>query len=163
MKEPHNIVKTEQTFDKTINLKKLIGKKVLSKGGKITGRVVELRLNPKNLQLEGILIKRGIAKKSIYIDRSYFSYVSQNSVILKIELSILIKNKKVINSKGKIIGKVKEVVRKGNKNDLEGVYVRSMFSKKFFISESEIEYVNQSIMLKAKYNATKNYFWQKTK
>ncbi|MDO8459675.1 MAG: PRC-barrel domain-containing protein [Nanoarchaeota archaeon] len=150
-------------MDKTVNLKKLIRKKVLSKGGKIIGKIVQIRISPINLELEGILIKGKIIKKPMYIGRSYFSHLSQEAVILNIEVSVLIKDKQVINSKGKIIGRVKEVVRKGTRNDLKGVHVRSFFSRKFFIPVSEIEYVNKSIILKPKYNATKKYFWQKDK
>ncbi|MFA4953651.1 MAG: PRC-barrel domain-containing protein [Candidatus Pacearchaeota archaeon] len=163
MREPHSILKTERALHKTVNLKKLIGKIVLSKGGKIIGRILEIRISPINLDLEGILVRGNIIKKSMYIGRSYFSRLSHESVILNIEVSVLIKNKQVIDSKGKILGRVKEVVRKGTRNDLKGVYVRSLFSRKFFIPESEIEYVNKSLVLKPKYNATKKYFWQRNK
>jgi len=163
MKEQYNILKTERSLEKTINLKKLIGKRVISKGGKIIGRILEIRISPISLNIEGILVRRNIHKKSMYIGRSYFSRLSQEAVILNIEVSVLIKDKQVIDSKGKIIGKVKEVVRKGTRNDIKGVYVRSLFRRKFFIPESKIAYVNQSVVLKSKYNATKKYFWKSNK
>ena len=163
MKEQYNILKTERSLEKTINLKKLIGKRVISKGGKIIGRILEIRISPISLNIEGILVRRNIHKKSMYIGRSYFSRLSQEAVILNIEVSVLIKDKQVIDSKGKIIGKVKEVVRKGTRNDIKGVYVRSLFRRKFFIPESKIAYVNQSVVLKPKYNATKKYFWKSDK
>ena len=163
MREPHSILKNERSLDKTVNLKKLIGKRVLSKGGKIIGKILEIRVSPINLDIEGILVRGNIIKKSMYIGRSYFSRLSPEAVILNIEVSVLIKNKQVIDSKGRIIGRVKEVVRKGTRNDFKGVYVRSLFSRKFFIPESEIEYVNKSVVLKPKYHATKKYFWQSNK
>lgn len=163
MTDQYNILKTERSLDKTINLKKLIGKRVLSKGGKIIGKILEIRISPISLNIEGILVRRNIHKKSMYIGRSYFSRLSQEAVILNIEVSVLIKDKQVIDSKGKIIGKVKEVVRKGTRNDIKGVYVRSLFRRKFFIPESKIAYVNQSVVLKSKYNATKKYFWKSDK
>ena len=163
MREPHSILKTERSLDKTVNLKKLIGKSVLSKGGKIIGKIFEIRISPINLELEGILVRGNIIKKPMYIGRSYFSRLSQEAVILNMEVSVLIKDKQVINSKGKIIGRVKEVVRKGTRNDIKGIYARSLFSRKFFIPESEIEYVNKSVVLKPKYHATKKYFWQSDK
>lgn len=163
MRELHSILKTERPLDKTINLKKLIGKSVLSKGGKVIGRILEIRVSPINLNLEGILVRGNIIKKRMYIGRSYFSHLSQEAVILNIEVSVLIKDKQVIDSRGRVIGRVKEVVRKGTRNDLKGVYARSLFSRRFFIPESEIDYVNKSVVLKPKYNATKKYFWQKNK
>lgn len=163
MTDQYNILKTERSLDKTINLKKLIGKRVLSKGGKIIGKILEIRISPISLNIEGILVRRNIHKKSMYIGRSYFSRLSQEAVILNIEVSVLIKDKQVIDSKGKIIGKVKEVVRKGTRNDIKGIYVRSLFRRKFFIPESKISYVNQSVVLKSQYNATKKYFWKSDK
>ena len=163
MKEPHNVIKHERPLEKTVNLKKLVGKSVLSKGGKIIGKVLEIRINPNNINLEGILVKGHIIRKPIYIGKSYFSRLSEEAVILNIEVSVLIKDKQVIDSEGKIIGRVKEVVRKGTRNDMKGIHVSSFFSKKFFIPESAIEYVNQSVVLKPRYNARKKYFWQKDK
>ena len=163
MREQHNILKTERSLNKTVNLKKLIGKRVLSKGGTIIGKILEIRISPINLNIEGILVRGSIIKKPMYIGRSYFSHLSSEAVILNIEVSVLIKNKQVIDSKGKIIGRVKEVVRKGTRNEFKGVYVRSLFSWKFFIPESEIEYVNKSVVLKPNYHATKKYFWQGNK
>lgn len=163
MIEPHSILKNERSLDKTVNLKKLIGKRVLSKGGKIIGKILEIRISPIDLDIEGILVRGNIIKKSMYIGRSYFSHLSDEAVILNIEVSVLIKDKQVIDSKGKIIGRVKEVVRKGTRNDIKGLYARSLFSRKFFIPESEIEYINKSVVLKTKYHATKKYFWQSNK
>jgi len=163
MRKPDDILKTELSLDKTVNLKKLIGKRVISKGGKIIGRILEIRINPTNLELEGILVGGNLIRKSMYLGRSYFSHLSSEAVILNIEVSVLIKGKKVIDSKGKIMGRVKEVLRKGTRNDLKGVYVRSLFSRKFFITDSEIDYVNKSVVLKPNYHATKKYFWQSDK
>ncbi|MCR4285225.1 MAG: PRC-barrel domain-containing protein [archaeon] len=160
MRRPHQILRTERPLDRTINLRKLIGKRVLSKGGEIVGRISEIRINPVGFGLEGILVRGNVLKKQIYIGRNYFSKISKDAVILNIEVSVLIKNKKVITSKGEIIGRVKEVVRNGTRNDLKGVYVRSLFSREFFIPASKMEYVNKSIVLKPKYETTKKYFWQ---
>lgn len=163
MREPHVIIKNERPLEKTVNLKELIGKRVLSKGGQIIGKILEIRINSTNLEIEGILVRGSIIKKMMYIGRSYFSHLSYESVILNIEVSVLIKDKKVVNSQGKVIGRVKEVVRKGTRNDIKGIFVKSLFSRRFFIPESAIEYVNKSVVLKSRYNARKKYFWQKDK
>ncbi|GEM_PF-2201647 len=163
MKEIDIIVKNELLLDKTVNLKKLIGKEVLSKGGKMIGKITEIRTNPKNLNLEGIVVRGNIHKNLMYIGKSYFSRLSDEAIILNIEVSVLVKDRQVITWDGKVLGKVKEVVRKGMRNDLSGVYVKSFFSRKFFIPVSAIDYFNASVVLKPKYNARKKYFWQKDK
>ncbi|MDO8467486.1 MAG: PRC-barrel domain-containing protein [Nanoarchaeota archaeon] len=161
MLNPHHIIRKELELDKTINLKELIGKKILSFGGKVIGKISQIRINPTNLNLEGILIKRDIFGKPLYIGKSYFSHLSHDAVILNIEISLLIKGKNVITSGGKIIGKVTEVVRKGSTNDIKVLMVRSFFSRRFLIPASAIKYIGKSVILKPNYNAKKKYFWQK--
>src|SRR3989344_9345731 len=161
MKESYNIIKNELLPEKTVNLKKLIGKEVLSKGFLIIGKISEIRIDPNNFNLEGIIVKGRIIKKPMYIGRSYFSRLSQEAVILNIEVSVLIKGIKVINSEGKIIGRVKEVLRKGTRNDIKGIYVGSLFRKKFLIPVSAIDHIGISVVLKKSYNERKKHFWQK--
>ena len=161
MKESYNIIKNELLPEKTVNLKKLIGKEVLSKGGKIIGKISEIRIDPNNFNLEGIIVKERFIKKPMYIGRSYFSRLSQEAVILNIEVSVLIKGIKVINSEGKIIGRVKEVLRKGTRNDIKGIYTGSLFRKKFLIPASAIDHIGISVVLKKSYNERKKHFWQK--
>ena len=163
MKEPDNITKGELPLNKTVDLKKLVGKNVLSKGGTVIGKISEIRVSRRNTELQGIIVKGKKLGNKMYIGKSYFSRLSHESVILNIEVSVLIKNKLVIDSQGKKLGIVKEVIRKDNRNDLKGLHVRSLLSKKFFIPQSAIDHVGNSVVLKSRYNARKKYFWQKNK
>jgi len=162
MRAPHHIIRNNSPLDKTINFEKVIGKAVLSKGGRIIGRVAEVRINPQNLELEGILIKRDIFRKPLYIGKSYFAHLSHDALILNMEVSLLIKGRSVITSDGKVIGRVKEITRKGETNNLQEIIVRSLFSRRFVIPASAIKYIGRSIILRAKYNAKKKYIWQKS-
>jgi len=162
MRKIHHITQKEQPIEKTINLKKLIGKNVLSKGGKIIGKVSEIRINPYSLRFEGILIKKDIFKKPIYIGKSYFSHLSHEAIILNIEPIVLINKKTVITSEGKIIGKVKKVIREGSTNNLKGIIVSSLF-RKSFIPASVIKSVGTTIVLKPNYDAKKKYIWKENK
>jgi len=157
------VTKKEVVLQKTLNLKNIIGKDVLSKGGQFIGTVAEVRLHPRTLSLAGILISRGFFKKLIFIDKNYFSHVSQDAVILNIELSILLKGKKIVSSDGKIIGRVKEIIRKGTSNEMEGIVTKSLFSAKQTIPNSAIKSIGSSIILKSQYNARKRYFWHRNK
>jgi len=161
MRSAHHVIKKEDLLDKTINLKKIIGKQVLSKGGKIIGIISQVRINPNNLVLQGILINQGLFARPLYIGKSYFSKLSHDAVILNIEVSVLLKGKRVINSEGKSIGIVKGIDRRGNSNDVKGLIVKSFFSKRFTISPSAIKLIGKSIILNPKYNAPKKYFWQR--
>lgn len=163
MGEVETVIKNEAPLEKSVNLRKLIGKKVISKGGQIIGKISKIMVNQKNSQLEGVFIKRQFLSKPIYIGRSYFSNLSYEAVILNIELTILLKGKKVVDSNGKIIGKVVEVLRKDSTNDLKGVVVKSLFSRRFIVPRSGIKSIGNSIILKSRHNAQKKYFWNRVK
>lgn len=162
MVDAHHIVEKNISLDKTINIAKVLGKNILSNGGGIIGRVSEIRVDPDSLEIEGVLVKRSFFKKPLFIGRSYFSRLSHEAIILDIEPSILIKGRKVMVSNGKVIGKVVEVVTKGNSNDLQILVVRSLFSRKFTIPPSAIKSLGKTIMLNPKYDAKKKYFWQRS-
>ena len=146
-------------LDGKINIKKIMGKHVLSKGGKIVGYISELRINSDTLELEGLVINRGF-KKPIYIGKSYFSHLSDKAVILNIELSVLIMGKKVITLDGKVLGKVKQVNRKGTTNDVQSLVVKSLW-RKYIIPQSDIKQINTSVLIKHKYDATKIHLWKR--
>ena len=161
MIEYQYVVKKEAHLDKTVNIKKLVGKRVISKGGTVIGYVSEIRVNSNNLQLEGIVVDRTF-ENPIYIGKSYFSKLSQNSVILNVELSILVNGKKVVTLDGKVLGRVKKVNRRGNTNEIESLVVSS-FWRKYLIPSSEIKQIMASVQIKHKHDATKIYLWKRLK
>lgn len=162
MKKHHRITDSELAFEETFDLSDLISTKIISKDGKMIGKVSKVLLNPKKLSLEGILIRQGVFKKPIYIGISYFDRLSKDSIILKISPSVLLKRKKVLDSEGKVIGKVKSIERKGNSNEISELIISSPLKKKFPIKMSNIKFIGKTIILKSNYNVPKKYFWQKS-
>lgn len=155
------VTRREPNLDKWINIKKLIGKRVLSKGGTIVGYISEIRINSNTLELEGIVIKKNF-KKPIYIGKSYFSHLSNRAVILNMEPSILFVGKKVITIDGRIIGKVKKVNRKGTTNEVESFVVTSVW-RKYLIPISGVRRVTNLVLIKNKYDARKIHLWKRSK
>ena len=163
MKAMHYIHKKENSIDNTINIRKVINSVVLSKGGLLIGRISEVRIHPHKLKIQGVVINRGFFKKPIYVGENYFGRVTENSIILEIEPSVLLIGKRVINSDGKYAGRVMEVVRKESKNDIKFLKVKSTFSRTFDIKIEDVEHLGKSIVLRKGYNAPKKYFWQKSR
>ena len=153
------VTRKEPLDEETVNIKKLIGKHVLSKGGEVIGRISELRFHPDNFELEGVVVGRGF-DKPIYIGVSYFDHISESSVILNTELSILMSGKRVVTIDGKVIGRVRKINRKGTTNELESIEISRLW-KKYLIPQSEIKQVADSVILKLKYDATKDYLWKR--
>lgn len=154
------VIRKEAEIEKTVNVKKLIGKKVLSEGGTIVGSISEVRLNPNGFDFEGIVVSSSVG--SLYIGKSYFSTISDYSVILNTELSLLVKGRKVLTVDGKVLGKVRQVNRKGTTNEIESLLVGS-FWKKYLLPVSIVKQIASSVLIKPKYNETKEYLWTRPK
>ncbi len=159
-KEVECIVKDDLLFEQTINLAKLLGAPVLSKNDIVVGSVSKISINSKDMKLEGIMVRRGFFKKPVYIGRSYLWKMSNDSIFLNMDPSILLKGKKVIDIDGQVIGKIKKVEREEYTNDINKLIVGKLFRKEFSVPVSDIKSVGNSVMLKISYNATKKHIRQ---
>ncbi len=153
------VTRKEVNLDETVDIRRLAGKRVLSKGGTIVGNISEVRVNSQTLELDGLIIGRQF-EKPIYIGKSYFSTLSNQSVILNIEPSILLKGLKVVTSDGKVLGKVIKVNRVNNTNEINSLLVRRWWNK-YLIPSDEIKQLGNSVLIKRKYDATKIYIWKR--
>ena len=161
-KEIECIVKDNLLFDQTINLVKLLGAPVLSKNDIVVGSVSKIGINPKDMKMEGIVVRRGIFKKPVYIGRNYLWKLSNDSIFLNIDPSILLRGKRVVDIDGSVIGKVKRIEREGNTNEIDKLIVGKLFRQEFYVPVSDIKSVGNSIMLKTNYNAAKKYIGQRS-
>jgi len=157
----YQYVSKKETLNPTVNIIGLIGKKVISKGGTIVGYVSEVRVSGNNLELQGIVIKRKF-QGPIYIGKSYFSSLSNIAIILNIELNILIKGKKVLTFDGKVLGRVRKVNRKKFTNEIENLVVNSLW-RKYLILPTDIKQIKSTVLVKYKYNESKNHIWKRPK
>src|SRR3989344_7338788 len=163
MKEYHRITKRERALEDTLNLKDSLNVRVISNDGFVIGKVSQIRIHPTKMFLEGIVVSMGIFKKPIYIGASYIKRLSHESFILKINPFVLLKDKKVLDSNGRIAGKVKETIRKEYSNDIKEIVVGSPFRKNLAIEASNIKSIGESIILNPHYHVKKKYFWEKSK
>lgn len=150
-----------KAWDETIDLRKVVGVRVLSEKGLRVGRVSQIRIHPESKSLEGVLVRRGLFQESLFIGRSYFDTLSPEAIILNMEPTILLKGKKVVTYDGEVIGKVKEVARTGKTNALKNIAVHSFWRGNFTIPASAIKAFGKTVMLKSDYNAPKKSFWRR--
>ena len=128
-----------------------IKKPVLSKSGEYVGRVYDIVL--KNGSVEGILVS---GKKNIFVGKEFFSIDPKQHIILSIEPITNMIGKRVFDSTGKLIGKVKDVSRKSNANTYYEIKVKSSFFKRSLnISKKEIGVAKRNIILKHPYEKKK--------
>ncbi|MBS3094380.1 PRC-barrel domain-containing protein [Candidatus Pacearchaeota archaeon] len=162
MKDHHRITKKENSLDNTLNLGNSLNVKVISENGFIVGKASQIRIHPTKMCIEGILVSRGIFKKPLYIGVSYIKRLSHESFILKINPSTLLKGKNVVDTNGKILGKVKKIVRKEHANDIKELVVKSLLRKEIIIAISNIKSIGENILLNSNYHAKQKHIWKKS-
>src|SRR3989338_7559475 len=148
MKKMDIIIDNTLAYEKTLDLRKILQKKVISKNGLFVGKVKELRMSEDGLRLEGVLIKRGIFKRKLYLGKKYIDRLTYDSIILNADPFLLLKGIKVITSEGEVVGRVKDFVRKSLSNDIEQLTVGSLMRGKFNIPVSYVKSRGYSIILK---------------
>ena len=75
---------------------------------------------------------------------------------------VLLKGLLVITDSGRKIGRVQEIIRRENTNEIKQFIVSSLFAIKQEVPISQVKKIGSSIILKSSYNVPKRYFWQKT-
>ncbi|OVE75125.1 hypothetical protein BVX95_00080 [archaeon D22] len=142
-------------FEKTIEIRKILGKEVLTRGGKKLGSVKSIQIDPEDLTVEGIVVDTGLFEANHYIDKNYIKQISQQAVMLKVDPVSEYVGLDVLDSTGAKIGKVKSVNRSRNTNNLISITVegRKVGGEMMFTSDY-IDAVGDSIMLKEKFAKT---------
>jgi sporulation protein YlmC with PRC-barrel domain len=131
MKQHHRITSKEKALENTLDVKKLLGLRVITRSGFVLGKVKQIRINEPKVKIEGIVVSRGFFKKPVYLGLSYIRKVSSESFILKIDPVILFRGRKIIDSRGKKFGKIKRVVRKENSNEIHEFRVFKILKRLF--------------------------------
>ena len=155
------VVEKNKSFDQTFDLRRLVGVRVLTEGGLKIGHVSQVRINQEQKTIEGVVISRGIFSPPIFLGSTFFDKLSPEAVILKTELSILLKGKKVISYEGEVLGKIKEVIRYNKSNEIKTLVAHSFGRGDFNVEEDDIKSVGKSVILKNSYNAPKKSLFRR--
>lgn len=143
---------TTLRFDKTIDIKKVHGKKVLTVDGKAIGKIKSIHIHPTDLSVEGILVDPGMFEMDHYIDSTYIKSLSEDGAVLKIHPVTKVVGLTVFDSLGKKIGKVTEVKRSKMSNKIISIGVEGEGSdKECLITSDYIAAIGTSVMLKEPY------------
>lgn len=159
MGELVHIAKNTDIHVHPLDTKQIIGRRILSKNGKVIGTVSEINIHPQNLSVIGIIAKCGWTK--VYIGISYVQKMTSESVILNIDPSVFIKGKTVMTHDGKELGRVKDVVRREETNEVKEIVVKALWRKDLVVPYSAIDFVNKSVLLSKSYHGKPKLFWQK--
>jgi len=138
------------SIDTAFSIKKYIGKKIFSKSGTYIGKVRDVIMS--DYHLLGILVESNI---ELFIDKKYFASDS-DAIMLSIDPIFNLLHKKVIDSEGRKIGKVKAIERKTKTNNFQSLVVKkNIFKKPILIPFSDIDVMKKNILLKKSYGPKK--------
>ena len=126
------------------SLKKLIGKRVLSKDGEVLGKVKDIVI--KQYQIIGIVIS-SVLKSSIFVDRIYFDSFREEAVILKINPVTSLIGLKVLDKNGRKLGKISKIVRQNTKNEFTTFYVKKNLFKDIAFNAADIDKISENVIL----------------
>ncbi|MBU1941403.1 MAG: PRC-barrel domain-containing protein, partial [Candidatus Thermoplasmatota archaeon] len=136
-------------LDKSIELKDILGKKVLTKDGKNLGKIRSVRMHPEKLTIEGIEVDAGLFKIDWYIGKNYIKRITDQGAMLKIDPVDEIIGHQVFDSTGKNIGEIKSVNRSKKTNKLLQIIVYSdLYQDNIEIDSHYIENCGDSCILK---------------
>lgn len=134
--------------EETVIVKKINGSKVIDDRGKKIGKVKKVHISPDTLSVEGITIDNGLFKGKDYIGKNYICSLSEEGAVLcETPISEYI-GMKVVDSKGKEIGKVRNVYRARKTNSAYSLTIdRGLTKDDLIVTDNFIESVGDKIML----------------
>lgn len=149
------------SFDKTVPLEDLRGTRVLSPSGFVFGRVFSVRSDAGTAKIAGLVVRRWFGTRGVvYVGREYFDVVSKEACMLKEEPALLLRDMQVLSDEGEHVGRVREVVRVKNTNEVEYLIVKGIFRAEYRIKPGQISSLAKSIILKRGVDVPKRSFWK---
>lgn len=136
-------------LNKSVEVKEILGKKVLAKNGKNIGKIRSIRINPNKLTIEGIEVDTGIFKVDRYIGKNYIKTLTSQGAILKINPIDDVVGLEVFDATGKSIGEIKSIKTSKKTNKLLSITLYSdLYEDQITIDGHYIETCGDSCILK---------------
>jgi len=144
-------VENSLLLKETRNAHDLVGLRVLTISGEVLGRVKEVRLHHTSTILEGVIVNRGLFRAPCYMCKRYIERITHDAVLLSIEPVLLYVGRQILSSDGKMFGKVREVRRVRQTNEIESFLVKRTFFRKATIPFNQVKKLGTSIIIKKTY------------
>jgi len=131
------------------DIREIIGKKVLTNDGKNIGKIRTIRIDPKDLTVEGIEVDTGLFKIDQYFGKNYIKTITEQGAILKITPIDDIVGHKVYDSTGKSVGEIKSIKRSKKTNRLLSITMYSdLYKDNVTIDADYVASCGESCILK---------------
>jgi len=135
------------------DIRAIIGKKVLTSDGKNIGKIRTIRIDPKDLTIEGIEVDTGLFKIDQYFGKNYIKTITEQGAILKITPVDDIVGHTVYDSTGKSVGEIKSIKRSKKTNRLLSITMYSdLYKENVIVDADYIASCGESCILKEPIN-----------
>jgi len=136
-------------YKDTVEVRHILGKKVITSTGKNIGKVKAVHIHPKELTVEGIVIDPGMFEVDQYFDEGYIETLNKEGAVLKVMPTTDFIGLEVYDPNGKKVGKVKEINRSKQTNTLVSIKIKTEAGKEIVITSDYIAAVGEkTLMLK---------------
>jgi sporulation protein YlmC with PRC-barrel domain len=133
----------------------ILGKDVIDSDGEIIGVSTKIHIDNRTKQITGLTVDQGFMKPDIYIGLEYIKTFGVDSVLLNTSPKSKVRGLNVLDSYGKKIGVVADVISTGKTNRIKGIIVReNAFSKQFIIRSRDMKEIGHSVILKEDFSRT---------
>lgn len=148
MKKVHQIRMSALPIESATSAQIILGKRVLAKNGEQVGVVEEIFVDPNNLSIESIRVKKGLFSADYYVGSDYIDRLGSNGAILNIVPLKEFIGCTVFDVNGKPIGTVKDIKRISESNDIFSLIVSPGIGREnIVIEEACIREMGKNIML----------------
>lgn len=130
-----------------ISLQSVLGKKVYSKSGEYVGKIIDVLAHKRTIS--AVHVKK--PRTECMLDVNFIQSESQKTIMLSIDPVVLLLRKTVYDKAGKKLGKVIDIVKKGENDPKELIVKKSIFSRPITVSGSDIDVAKANILLKKTY------------
>jgi sporulation protein YlmC with PRC-barrel domain len=125
-------------LDEAPDVKSIIGKKVLTDNGKNIGKIRTIRIDPKDLTIEGIEVDTGLFKVDRYIGKNYIKTLTDQGAILKVNPIDDVVGLQVFDSTGRSVGQITKIKKSKKTNKLMSItMVSDLYKGEDVVIESE--------------------------
>ena len=131
----------------------ILGKDVIDSDGDIIGVSSKLHIDARTKQIVGITVDEGFMKPDLYVGLEYVKTLGVDSLLLKTSPKAKTRGLNVLDSRGRKVGVVDDVISVGKSNRFKAIVVKeTAFSKPFTIKSKLIKEVGYSVILKGGWN-----------
>ncbi|MBN2111704.1 PRC-barrel domain-containing protein [Candidatus Woesearchaeota archaeon] len=140
---------------KIITSDDILGKEAVDTDGEILGVVMKLHIDKENKKMVGITIDQGFMKPDLFVGMSYIKNFGVDTVFLSRVPADKFKGLDVLDSKGKLLGKVAGVKSQRHKVVEIIVSKKGITRDRFLVPSKHIEEIGESVVLKKSFKAVK--------